>query len=73
MGNITKTVRIGGASSESIEDAVRTVLARAAITIDEIVRFDLVSTSGTVDSSGVPTAFEVVLDINFIVKESVHG
>lgn len=73
MAHITKTVRLAGSSPESIEDAVRTVLARAAVTIDEIVRFDVVATSGTVDSSGVPTAFEVTLDITFIVKESVHG
>ena len=73
MSQITKTVRLSGSSADSIEDAVRTVLARAAVTIDEIVRFDLVRTGGTVDSSGVPTQFEVVLDITFVVKESVHG
>ncbi|HEY5652329.1 MAG TPA: dodecin domain-containing protein [Acidimicrobiia bacterium] len=73
MSQITKTVRLSGSSADSIEDAVRTVLARAAVTIDEIVRFDLVSTGGTVDASGVPTAFEVVVDITFVVKESVHG
>ncbi len=73
MSQITKTVRLSGSSADSIEDAVRTVLARAAVTIDEIVRFDLVRTGGTVDASGVPTAFEVVVDITFVVKESVHG
>lgn len=73
MSQITKIVRLAGSSSDSIEDAVRTVLARAAVTIEEIVRFDVVRTGGTVDSSGVPTGFEVVIDITFIVKESVHG
>ena len=71
--NITKTVRLGGSSADSIEDAVRTVLARAAVTIDEITRFELKDVGGTVDESGVPTSFEVVVDITFVVKESVHG
>jgi flavin-binding protein dodecin len=71
--NITKTVRLGGSSSNSIEDAVRTVLARAAVTIDEITGFELMTVHGTVDESGVPTSFDVVVDITFVVKESVHG
>lgn len=73
MTQITKTVRLSGSSPDSIEDAVRTVLARAAITIDEIARFDLVRVWGSVDESGVPTEFSVTLDIIFTVKESVHG
>lgn len=52
---------------------MRTVLARAATTIDEITRFDVVDVWGAVDDSGVPTEFSVTLDITFIVKESVHG
>lgn len=73
MSQITKTVRVSGSSAESIEDAVRTVLARAAVTIDEIDRFDLVKVWGSVDESGVPTEFSVTLDITFTVKESIHG
>lgn len=73
MAQITKTVRLSGSSADSIEDAIRTVLARAAITIDEITRFEVVEVGGTVDESGVPTEFGVTLDITFIVKESVHG
>lgn len=73
MSQITKTVRLSGSSGRGIEDAVRTVLARAATTIDEITRFDVVDVWGAVDDSGVPTEFSVTLDITFIVKESVHG
>jgi flavin-binding protein dodecin len=70
---ITKTVTLGGSSSTSIEDAVRTVLARAAVTIDEITRFELKEVTGTVDGAGVPTSFDVTIDVTFVVKESVHG
>ncbi len=73
MSQITKTIRLSGSSPESIEDAVRTVLARAAVTIDEITRWDLVKAGGAVDAAGVPTEFAVTLDITFTVKESVHG
>lgn len=74
MSQITKTVRLGGASPDSIEDAVRAVLARAAETISDIIRFDLVSVRGRVDEAGVPTNFEVTLDITFGVKDPLqHG
>ncbi len=73
MTQITKTVRLSGSSPDSIEDAIRTVLARAAITIDEITRFEVVRVWGSVDEAGVPTEFSVTLDITFTVKESVHG
>lgn len=73
MSQIIKTVRLGGSSPDSIEDAVRTVLARAAITIDEITGFTLKEVTGTVDEAGVPTSFDVSVDITFVVKESVHG
>ncbi|HEY5684931.1 MAG TPA: dodecin family protein [Acidimicrobiia bacterium] len=73
MSQITKTVRLSGSSPESIEDAVRTVLARAAVTVDEISRFDVVRVWGSVDDAGLPTEFSVALDITFVVKESVHG
>ncbi len=73
MSMITKTVRLSGGSARSIEDAVRTVLARAATTIDEITEFTVVSVRGSVDDSGVPTEFVVTLDVTFSVKESIHG
>ena len=73
MSQITKTVRVAGSSPNSIEDAIRTILARPAVTIDEITRFEVVEVGGHVDDAGVPTEFGVTLDITFTVKESVHG
>ena len=58
----------------SIEDAVRTVLARAASTISDIHHFEIVKVGGEVDSSGAPTVFTVTLDITFGIKDPVeHG
>lgn len=71
---ITKTVRLTGSSPESMEDAVRTVLARAATTVADITRWDLVRAGGQVDESGVPTDFEVTIDVTFGIRDSVeHG
>lgn len=74
MSSITKTIRLSGKAGRSIEDAVRTVLARAASTISDIHYFEVVRVGGEVDSSGAPTAFSVTLDITFGIKDPVeHG
>ena len=74
MSSITKTIRLSGKAGDSIEDAVRTVLARAASTISDIQSFRVVNVGGEVDSSGAPTHFSVTLDITFGIKDPVdHG
>jgi hypothetical protein len=74
MSSITKTIRLTGQAADSIEDAVRTVLARAATTISDIHSFEIVEVGGKVDDSGVPTLFTVTLDITFGIKDPVeHG
>lgn len=72
MSSITKTIRVSGKSGGGIEDAVRTVLARAAATISDIQRFEVVEVGGEVDDSGIPTMFTVTLDITFGIKDSVE-
>jgi flavin-binding protein dodecin len=52
MSSITKTIRLSGKAGGSIEDAVRTVLARAATTISDIQKFEIVKVGGVV--SGMP-------------------
>lgn len=71
--SITKTIRLSGTSDRSIEAAIKTVLARAAETIAEITRFEVVSVTGNVDSSGAPTGYHVDLDITFVVRETTHN
>jgi flavin-binding protein dodecin len=74
MSSITKTIRLSGHAEGSIEDAVRTVLARAASTISDIQGFKVVKVGGKVDDSGAPTVFSVTLDISFGIKDTVeHG
>jgi flavin-binding protein dodecin len=74
MSSITKTIRLSGQAAGSIEDAIRTVLARAASTISDIHHFEIVKVGGEVDSSGAPTVFTVTLDVTFGIKDPVeHG
>ncbi len=74
MSSITKTIRLSGKADGSIEDAVRTVLARAASTIDDIQGFRIVEVAGEVDDSGAPTLFSVTVDITFGIRDPVdHG
>jgi hypothetical protein len=74
MSSITKTIRLAGEAEGSIEDAVRTVLARASSTITDIHHFEIVKVGGEVDDSGAPTIFTVTLDITFGIKDPVeHG
>jgi flavin-binding protein dodecin len=74
MSSITKTIRLSGRAGGNIEDAVRTVLARAATTISDIHSFEIVKVGGKVDDSGAPTLFTVTLDVSFGIKDPVeHG
>jgi flavin-binding protein dodecin len=74
MSSITKTIRLSGRAGGNIEDAVRTVLARAATTISDIHSFEIVKVGGEVDDSGAPTLFTVTLDVSFGIKDPVeHG
>ena len=72
MSSITKTIRLSGKAGDSIEDAVRTVLARAASTISDIHEFRIVEVGGEVDPSGAPTVFTVTLDITFGIKDTIE-
>ena len=71
MSSITKTIRMSGRAGGSIEDAVRTVLARAATTISDIQKFEIVKVGGEVDDSGAPTLFTVTIDVTFGIKDPV--
>lgn len=70
MNAVTKTVRLSGGSERSIEDAISTVLARAATSIEDIATFEIVRVGGEVSPSGVPSSYDVTIDITFNVREN---
>lgn len=71
---VTKTVRLA-AGAPSIEEAISTVLARAAETTRGITSFRVVEVNGSVDEAGVPAEYQVTLDVTFVVKDiaTMHG
>ena len=73
MDRVTKTVRLSGEADNTIEDAISTVLGRAAMTIERIASFTVVDIGGTVDASGLPRGYRVTLDITFEVRAGEEG
>ena len=73
MARVTKTVRLAGHAESSIEDAISTVLARAATTIERISTYRVVDIRGDVDAAGLPRGYGVTLDITFEVREGEEG
>ena len=69
---VTKTVRLtaGGAT---IEEAVSTALARAGMTTEGIETFKIIEVAGAVDDAGVPSEYQVTIDVTFVVKENPGG
>lgn len=70
--SIHKTIRLTGSSDRSFEHAIATVLARAATSTEGITSFEVIRSGGTVDAAGVPSSFEVTLDLTFVVRERTH-
>jgi flavin-binding protein dodecin len=61
---------VSGSSPQSIEDAITSILGRAAETLEEIQSFKVIEVEGMVDRSGAPAEYTVTLDIRFVVKET---
>lgn len=69
---VTKTVRLA-AGGATIEEAITTILARAVATTRGVESFKIVEVAGSVDSAGVPSEYQVTIDVTFVVKENPGG
>lgn len=69
---VTKTVRLT-AGGDTIEEAISTALARAGMTTQGIESFKIVEVSGVVDEAGVPSEYQVTIDVTFVVMENPGG
>ena len=70
---ITKTVRLTGESSESIDAAITAVLDRAEATLRDIQSYVVVRVAGRHDATD-GWVHEVVCDVTFGVKDATtHG
>lgn len=66
--HVYKHVEVTGSSSESIDDAIRTAVARASTTLRHIEWFQVVETRGHV-RDGAVAHFQVTLKIGFRLDE----
>jgi hypothetical protein len=68
---VEKSIELTGVSANSIEDAVKIALARAAVTIDGIRHVHVEDIAGAVDSGGV-LHWRVRIRISFAVQDRLH-
>ena len=69
--HVYKLVEVTGSSSESIDDAIRTAVARASATLRHVEWFEVVETRGHV-RDGAVAHFQVTLKIGFRLDETGH-
>ena len=65
--HVYKIVELVGSSPTGIEDAIRTAIARASSTIDNIRWFEVTDTRGHVEGGKV-SHYQVTIKIGFTVK-----
>jgi flavin-binding protein dodecin len=66
--HVYKSIEVTGTSGVSMEDAVRTALARASRTVHNLRWFEVTSTRGTVDAGQVDH-WQVTLKLGFTLDE----
>jgi flavin-binding protein dodecin len=66
--HVYKTIELVGASSASIEDAVKTAIAKAGATVRLMRWFEVVETRGTIDNDRV-TLWQVTVKVGFRLEE----
>lgn len=70
--HVYKLVEVTGSSSESIDDAIRTAIARASATLRLVEWFQVVETRGHVQDGAV-AHFQVTLKVGFRLDEPSAG
>ncbi len=66
--HVYKKIEITGTSSDSIEQAIKHAIARAAKTVKHMKWFEVVETRGAIDDGGV-AQWQVTLKIGFSLME----
>lgn len=66
--HVYKIVHLAGSSSESVEDAIRTAVARAAQSLHKLRWFEVVETRGHIEGDRV-AHWQVVLKVGFTLDE----
>ena len=68
---VEKTIELTGTSANSVEDAVRLAVWRAAVTIEGIRRADVCDISANIEN-GTVTSWRVKVKVSFVVQDRLH-
>jgi len=68
---VEKTIELTGISANSIEDAVKLAVTRAAVTIEGIRQAQLADVTATIEN-GTVVAWRVKMKVTFGVRDRVH-
>lgn len=68
MGSVYKLLELTGTSTNSIEDAVQTALAKAGVTVRQMRWFTIEETRGTIDNGKVGE-WQVTIKVGFKIEE----
>lgn len=68
---VEKTIELTGTSTNSIEDAVRLAVSRAAVTIEGIRRAEVSDISANVENGSV-ASWRVKVKVSFAVQDRLH-
>ncbi|MGE4221304.1 MAG: dodecin [Alphaproteobacteria bacterium] len=66
--NVYKIIELAGSSTESIEDAIRTAVARASESVKHLRWFEVTQTRGHIENGKV-AHYQVVMRIGFTVED----
>jgi flavin-binding protein dodecin len=69
--HIYKVIEFVGSSETSIEDAIKTAIARASQTLKNLRWFELVETRGHLEDGKVHH-YQVVLKVGFTLEDNPH-
>lgn len=64
MHQVAKVIEVVGTSPESLEDAIRTAVSRAAQTVENLQWFHVTEIRGALDGESI-SRFQVMLKIGF--------
>ena len=68
LNSVYKIIELTGTSEASIEDAVKTAIARTSTTVENLSWFELVETRGNIENGKV-RHWQVTLKVGFALKD----
>ena len=68
MNHVYKSIELTGTSTDSVDDAIRTAIARASKTLHNLRWFEVMNVRGNI-ADGVVSHFQVTMKVGFTLDE----